>query len=187
MFGCFLFCTDSAHNFVGLHPAKSVWLVRPVLLVCDRPSKSLLLPLVLGSPPASAWWGVVGWLPRHLRCTKKPKLNHVVTSYGDCTSDKFNCDCHGACGGDQWLVFHGLEFWEVCCVFLKKRASFMSLSIELSCAVYMGYVRAGLLPVQQDRDYSLFVAWKLIFVCCVGGSIQTEKGTNGDQEVMCSL
>jgi len=84
-------------------------------------------------------------------------------------------------------VFHGLEFWEVCCVFLKKRASFMSLSIELSCAVYMGYVRAGLLPVQQDRDYSLFVAWKLIFVCCVGGSIQTEKGTNGDQEVMCSL
>ena len=38
----------------------------------------------------------------------------------------------------------------------KKRALFMSLPIELSCAVNVGYVRAGIFPVQQDRDYVIF-------------------------------
>lgn len=35
---------------------------------------------------------------------EKNKLNHVVTSYGDCTSDKLNCNCYRVCDGGKWLM-----------------------------------------------------------------------------------
>lgn len=41
------------------------------------------------------------------------KLNHVVTSYGDCTCNRVNGDCWGACGWGGWLMLHRLEIWEV--------------------------------------------------------------------------
>lgn len=136
----------------------------------------------------------MGCLPRHLYCVKKPKLNHVM-SCGDCTSDKLNCNSHSVCSGGKWLLtLYRLEFWEVCFVFfcrvfLKQEKSIIYVSSyrgRVSCAVYVGYVKAGILPVQQDRDYLLFVAWKLVFVCHLGGSVKTQEETNGGQEDMCS-
>lgn len=43
-------------------------------------------------------------------------------------------------------------------LFLKCAKSVMCLDIELSSAVYTGYVRAGNVPLWEDKDYLLFVA-----------------------------
>lgn len=39
----------------------------------------------------------------------------------------------------------------------------MALPLELSRAIYTGYVRAGVLPVQRGRDCPFFAAGGLIF------------------------
>lgn len=38
----------------------------------------------------------------------------------------------------------------MCFVFLKQEKNVTSLHIELSCAVYLGHLRVGILPAQQD-------------------------------------
>lgn len=62
----------------------------------------------------------------------------------------------------------------------------MWLAIEFSSGVCTVYVRAGIVPVQQDKDYLLFISWKLIFMCHLGRSIKTREKTSGAQEAMCS-
>lgn len=54
----------------------------------------------------------------------------------------------------------------------------MFLSVELLCAVYLGYVR------QQDRSYMWFAAWKLILESHFRGSMKSEME---DQEGMSFL
>lgn len=80
-------------------------------------------------------------------------------SCGDCTSDKLNCNSHSVCSGGKWLLMlYRLEFWEVCFVFfcrvfLKQEKSIIyvfSYRGRLSCAVYVGYVKAGI------QEFSLF-------------------------------
>lgn len=44
----------------------------------------------------------------------------------------------------------------------------------------IGFVRAGILQVQQGTT-------KLIFVCHLGGSVKTQEETIRDREGMCSL
>lgn len=165
MFGCFLFYTNSVRNFVRLHPGKSVWLVWPVLLVCKRRSKSMLLPLLLGRPLDIAYWGGVGWLPRHLQLHEETELNHVVTSYGDCTSNKLNCNCYRVCvvGVSGWCCI-GWSFGK-CVLFSfvgfslnEKSALFMSLPIELSCC---------LRRVCESRNSPCLAIQGLPVICCL--------------------
>lgn len=65
-------------------------------------------------------------------------------------------------------------------IFFNGRTLLMFLSVELSCVVYVGYVR------QQDRSYVWFAAWGLIFEYHLGVSMKTEEETDEDQEGMCS-
>lgn len=159
-----------------------MWLVWPVLVVCSRISESMLLLLLLGSPLAVVEEMRDGC--RHTAWKKSPKLNHVVImNYDGCACDKLNCYC--VYGGGKWLMLHNLGILEIH-FFLKWAGIITYLAIELPSAVFTGYVRAGIVPVQQDKNSLILVAWKLIFVCHLVRSIKTREKTNGDQEAMCS-
>lgn len=101
----------------------------------------------------------------HCMKKKQRKLNHVVTSYGDCTSDKFNCNYYSVYGGGKWLMLHRLEFWEVCSVFrcrvfLKQEKSIIYVS---SCRPIL----CCLCRVCESRNSPCSVRRGLPVICCL--------------------
>lgn len=65
-------------------------------------------------------------------------------------------------------------------MFFNEITLLMFLSVELQCAVSVGYVR------QQDRSYVWFAAQELIFEFHLQGSMNSEQETDEDQEGVCS-